>query len=139
MTNAALLTLDRAGEIDPRGVLTGPLRAIRRVHLAPGERREAAEPGSETSVFVLAGGGLARSGSVRVALHYGLSVTAPLGTDLVVVAGDEGLEYYLLVLDVHPDPATGGTDGATPQDGDSPQDTPDQAGPRPERPTGSPA
>ncbi|XVV02581.1 hypothetical protein ACQPW3_35295 [Actinosynnema sp. CA-248983] len=98
--NAGVFHLGSPGEIDPRTVLTGPLSAIRRVRLAGGESVELAAHGVEFSFFVLDGGGTAATAATEVPLREGVSVTAPLGTVVTVSAGADGLEYFLVQLDV---------------------------------------
>ncbi len=98
--NAGVFHLGEPGEIDPRTVLTGPLSALRRVRLAAGEGVDLAADGVEFSFFVLAGTGAATTSDTEVVLWEGVSVTAPLGTRLRVVAGPVGLEYFLVELEV---------------------------------------
>ncbi|GAA0219455.1 hypothetical protein GCM10010492_16810 [Saccharothrix mutabilis subsp. mutabilis] len=98
--NAGVFHLGSPGEIDPRTVLTGPLSAIRRVRVAAGESVELAADGVEFSFFVLAGEGTAVTAATSVDLRAGVSVTAPLGTVVTLAAGAEGLEYFLVQLDV---------------------------------------
>ncbi|MEJ2858350.1 MULTISPECIES: hypothetical protein [unclassified Saccharothrix] len=98
--SAGVFHLGEPGEIDPRAVLTGPLSAIRRVRLDAGESVELRADGVEFSFFVLAGDGTAVTEATEVPLREGVSVTAPLGTVLTVAAGAEGLEYFLVQLDV---------------------------------------
>lgn len=99
-SHAAVFTLREPGEINPRTVLTGPLTSIRRVRLVSGEGTSLLAAGVEFTFFVLSGTGTASTASAGVALHCGVSVTAGLGTELRVVAGAEGLEYFLAELEV---------------------------------------
>jgi mannose-6-phosphate isomerase-like protein (cupin superfamily) len=105
MTNAAVFHLGEPGEIDPRTVLTGPLSGIRRVRLGADESVGLVADGVEFSFFVLAGTGTATTSATEVPLRQGVSVTAPLHTALRVVAGADGLEYFLVELTV-PDRGT---------------------------------
>jgi mannose-6-phosphate isomerase-like protein (cupin superfamily) len=98
--SSGVFRLREPGEVDPSSVLTGPLRAIRRVRLAAGEESPFAATDCEFTLFVLAGTGTVLAGSAEVPLHYGVSVTAPLNTVLRVVAGTQGLEYFLAELKV---------------------------------------
>lgn len=100
MTNAVVVSLREPGEIDPRVVLTGPLKKIRRVRLAAAENICLAATGVEFTLFVLAGSGTAATASAKVPLRYGVSVTVPLDTEVQVTAGDESLEYFLAELEV---------------------------------------
>lgn len=96
MTTAAVYSLREPGEVDPRAVLTGPLRRIRRVRLAPGEEWALIAEGCEFTLFVLAGSGSLHDG--EISLHHGVSVTAPLHSAVYLVAGDDGLEFFLAEL-----------------------------------------
>lgn len=98
--NAVVVDLRQAREVDPRSVFTGPLRAVRLVTLAAGQRAELHAAGQEHTVFVLAGSGHAVSGEAIVPLGSGVSITLPLGSDVVISAGDGGLEYFMASLDV---------------------------------------
>ncbi|GAB3491322.1 hypothetical protein [Amycolatopsis cihanbeyliensis] len=100
MTNATVHPLREPGDIDPTTVLTGPLRRIRRVRLNPGERVTLTADGFEFTLFVLSGGGTGNPGTAAFTLRHGVSVTAPLRAELHLVAGDEGLEYFLAELTV---------------------------------------
>jgi mannose-6-phosphate isomerase-like protein (cupin superfamily) len=100
MTNAAVFSLREPGEIDPRTVLTGPLRSIRRVRLGAGELDTLCATGVEFTFFVLAGSGSVSTDSARVELATGVSVTVPLHTELRIAAGAGGLEYFLVELAV---------------------------------------
>jgi mannose-6-phosphate isomerase-like protein (cupin superfamily) len=95
-----VFSLHEPGEIDPRTVLTGPLTGIRRVRLNPGDTTSLSATGVEFTFFVLSGAGTASTDSASVELHHGVSVTAPLRTELRVVAGEHGLEYFLAELEV---------------------------------------
>lgn len=98
--NAAVFSLREPGEIDPRTVLTGPLSSLRRVRLNPGDTTSLSATGVEFTFFVLFGAGTANTDSVSVVLHHGVSVTVPLHTEVQVVAGEQGLEYFLAELEV---------------------------------------
>ncbi|MGH3889626.1 MAG: hypothetical protein ACRDSZ_24200 [Pseudonocardiaceae bacterium] len=98
--NAAVFSLREPGEIDPRTVLTGPLTSLRRVRLNPGDTTSLSATGVEFTFFVLFGAGTASTASASVALHHGVSVTASLHTELRIVAGEQGLEYFLAELEV---------------------------------------
>jgi mannose-6-phosphate isomerase-like protein (cupin superfamily) len=99
--NAEVFNLRQKGEVDPRSsVFTGPLRSIRVVNLEPGQRAELATTGVEHTLFTLKGFGEIASGEAAVPLKYGVSVTLPLGTEAVITAGAEGMEYFQASLDV---------------------------------------
>ncbi|GAA3849629.1 hypothetical protein GCM10022243_14460 [Saccharothrix violaceirubra] len=101
--NSGVFHLGEPGELDPRQVLTGPLRALRRVRLAAGESAVLDAPDAEFSLFVLSGDGTVTTGDAQVPLREGVSVTAPLHTRPRITAG-AGLDYFLVELAV-PDPA----------------------------------
>ena len=100
VTNALVLNLRETLEVDPRSVFTGPLRSIRLSSLAPGQQALLSGVGVEHTLFTLGGSGEAASGTTKVAVKYGSSVTMPLGAELVLTAGAEGLEYFLASLEV---------------------------------------
>nr|BAD07384.1 hypothetical protein [Actinoplanes sp. A40644] len=100
MSRAQVIGLQQPGEVDPAGVLGGPVRGIRRVQLAAGEQRLLSSPGTETTLFVLDGDGDAHSGGTTAALTRGVSVTVPLETELRITAGAGGIEYFAVVLAV---------------------------------------
>ncbi|WP_218952091.1 hypothetical protein [Amycolatopsis anabasis] len=100
--NAAIHQLREPGEIDPTTLLTGPLRSIRRVRLGPGEEETLTADGVEFTLFVLSGGGTGNPGTAGIELRHGVSVTAPLHSELRLAAGDAGLEYFLAELTVRP-------------------------------------
>jgi mannose-6-phosphate isomerase-like protein (cupin superfamily) len=98
--NAEIFNLRQRGEVDPRSTFTGPLRSIRLVNLEPGQKSALAAAGVEHTLFMLDGSGEITSGESVVPLKYGVSVTLPLGTETVITAGADGLEYFLASLDV---------------------------------------
>jgi mannose-6-phosphate isomerase-like protein (cupin superfamily) len=98
--NAVVLDLRKSLEVNPRSVFTGPLRNIRLVYLQPGQQVALSAAGMEHTLFTLAGSGDVSSGGEKVPLKYGVSVTVPLGTELVVTAGAVGVEYFLASLEV---------------------------------------
>lgn len=99
--NAVILNLRQTPEVDPRSVFTGPLRKIQLVNLQPGQKAELSAVDAEHTLFVLSGSGQAASSKEAcVSLKYGVSVTLPLETNLAIVAGEEGLEYFLATLEV---------------------------------------
>ncbi|MFF2349478.1 cupin domain-containing protein [Kitasatospora sp. NPDC058115] len=85
--------LRRTGPIDPSAVVGGPLRLLRHVELATGERDFLLADGVEHTAFVVGGNGRAGAGDVRVPLRPGTAFTLPLGTDLHLAAGPGGLVY----------------------------------------------
>lgn len=97
---AIVMNLRETPEVDPRSVFTGPLRRISLISLEPGQRATLSAAGEEHTLFTLGGSGEAVSGEARVPLHYGTSVTLPLDTGLVIIAGPDGLEYFLASLEV---------------------------------------
>lgn len=102
---AAVFNLREPGEVDPRAVLTGPLSSIRRVRLAPGEECSLVADGREFTLFVLAGAGSVGTGDdgAQLAVRHGVSVTAPLGSVVRLIAGDAGLEFFFAELTVNED------------------------------------
>ncbi|MGF1427162.1 cupin domain-containing protein [Kitasatospora sp. LaBMicrA B282] len=98
--STVVTNLRRIGPLDPRVVLTGPLRSVEVVGLNAAERIELAADGVEHTVFVTAGSGHAGTGEVRVPLAPGTSITLPLGTAAALTAGLDGLEYVHAVLTV---------------------------------------
>jgi hypothetical protein len=100
-----ILNLRQTLEVDPRSVFTGPLRRIRLVNLEPGRRAALSATGVEHTLFTLGGSGEIASGEAKVPLKYGVSVTLPLGSEVVITAGAEGLEYFLASLEVPGDGA----------------------------------
>ncbi|MFE0176170.1 cupin domain-containing protein [Streptomyces sp. NPDC059002] len=88
----AVVSLDEQGDIDPRPVLQGPLRRVRRVRVAAGAAEKFSGAGQEHSVFVRSGAGVARCGASTVPVRADLALTTSLGEDLVVQAGAEGIE-----------------------------------------------
>jgi mannose-6-phosphate isomerase-like protein (cupin superfamily) len=97
---AIIMNLHETPEVNPRSVFTGPLRKIGLVNLAPGQQAVLSAAGVEHTMFTLRGSGEAVSGEARVPLKYGVSVTMPLGTHLVIAAGSEGLDYFQASLEV---------------------------------------
>ncbi|MFE6871739.1 cupin domain-containing protein [Kitasatospora sp. NPDC057692] len=85
--------LRRAGPLDPSAVIGGPLRLLRHVELATGEREFLLADGVEHTAFVLGGHGRAGAGGVRVPLRPGTALTLPLGTAVDLTAGPGGLAY----------------------------------------------
>ncbi|MFC5662195.1 cupin domain-containing protein [Kitasatospora misakiensis] len=83
--------LRRAGPLDPSAVIGGPLRVLRHVELASGEREFMMADGVDHTVFVVDGGGRAAIGDVRVPLRPGTALTLPLGTAVTLTAGQGGL------------------------------------------------
>ncbi|WP_035796778.1 cupin domain-containing protein [Kitasatospora mediocidica] len=110
--STVVTNLRRVGSIDPRVVLSGPLRRLRITRLAAGERADLTTDGVEHTVFVTAGSGRAapggaQTGVLRVPLTPGTALTLPLGTDAVLTAGPDGLEYLHAVLAVPGTPEGG--------------------------------
>lgn len=98
--NARIHDLRTERVVDPAGVFTGPLRRVEIVPLEPGERRSWRATGAEHTFFVLSGRGHAISKAVRMPLERGTAVTLPLGTSLLLTAGDGGLEVFHAALGV---------------------------------------
>lgn len=96
----AVFDLRDPGEVDPRSVLDGPLRRVRRVRLDPGEsiRLEANE--AEYATFTLSGSGRVRSGSTMITLSAGTAVTLPLGTSAEFVADHATVELFVATMAV---------------------------------------
>ncbi|MBM0276139.1 cupin domain-containing protein [Micromonospora tarensis] len=104
MPAAQVFHLQEPGEIDPRGVLTGPLRRIARRRLAPDQEDTVLAVGREFTLFVVAGSGTITSGQASAPLGPEVSVTLPLGSTATLTAGPDGLELFALEL-VVPDGA----------------------------------
>ncbi|MET8090842.1 cupin domain-containing protein [Micromonospora sp. NPDC005220] len=98
MPAAQVFHLQEPGEIDPREVLTGPLRRIARQRLAPAQADTVVADGSEFTLFVIAGSGTIASGPASAPLGPEVSVTLPLGSTATVTAGPDGLELFSLEL-----------------------------------------
>lgn len=98
MPAAQVFHLQEPGEIDPRGVLTGPLRRIARQRLAPDQQDTVLADGREFTLFVVAGSGTITSGLAAAPLAPEVSVTLPLGSAATLTAGSEGLELFVLEL-----------------------------------------
>ncbi len=106
LMNAEIFNLRETPEVDPRSVFTGPLRKIQLVNLQPGQRTKLSSTGVEHTLFILGGAGeAASSNEASVSLKYGVSITLPLDTGLSIIAGQEGLEYFLATLEVPAGPA----------------------------------
>jgi mannose-6-phosphate isomerase-like protein (cupin superfamily) len=105
MHSTVVTNLRRVGRVDPRVVLTGPLRELEVVRLPAGRRVELVADTVEHTVFVTEGGGRGApfgrdTGQVRVRLEPGGALTLPLGTGVTLTAGPDGLEYVHAVLAV---------------------------------------
>ncbi|MBW4722182.1 hypothetical protein [Saccharothrix obliqua] len=98
MSNAVVVNLREVREIDAGDFLSGPLGRIRLPHLQPGQREALVAQGQEHTLFVVRGNGNAVSGSVTVALRPGVALTLPLGSEVTVEAGGEGLELFIASL-----------------------------------------
>ncbi|MFE7561497.1 cupin domain-containing protein [Kitasatospora sp. NPDC057500] len=85
--------LRRTGPLDPSAVIGGPLRLLRHVELAGGERDFLLADGIEHTAFVIGGNGRAGTAGIRVPLRPGTAFTLPLGTALDLMAGAGGLVY----------------------------------------------
>ncbi|MFJ2766876.1 cupin domain-containing protein [Streptomyces sp. NPDC087300] len=107
----AVVSLDEQGDIDPRPVLVGPLRRVRRVAVAPETEEKFSGAGMEHSVFVRSGAGVAVCGGSRVPVRADMAVTTSLGENLVVRAGAEGLDLICATFVV--DDAAGGGPAGT--------------------------
>jgi hypothetical protein len=100
MTEPQIRALRGPGTIDPSDTLTGPVRAISRWHLEPGQDLAFGEAGTEASIFVLAGSGTAQRGELSIPLSAGTAVTISLGTSLTMLAGRDGLQLIGVILAV---------------------------------------
>jgi mannose-6-phosphate isomerase-like protein (cupin superfamily) len=98
--NAVVVDLRQVREVDPRSVFTGPLQAIKLITLPAGQHAALSAADQEHTLFVLAGAGHIVSGHTSVPLSYGVSVTLPLGSEVVVHADAGGLEYFIASLAV---------------------------------------
>jgi mannose-6-phosphate isomerase-like protein (cupin superfamily) len=98
--DSMVVSLRERGEIDPRSVFSSPLEAVRITRLGGRERQELRADGSEHTVFVLSGSGVARSGEVVVPVSARTSLTLPLGTGMTLEADAGGLEFFHATLRV---------------------------------------
>ncbi|MDG4810777.1 cupin domain-containing protein [Micromonospora sp. WMMD1120] len=98
MPAAQVLHLQEPGEIDPTGVLTGPLKRIARQRLAAHQQDTVRAAGREFTLFVVAGSGAITSGQASAALGPEVSVTLPLGSAATLTAGADGLDLFVLEL-----------------------------------------
>ncbi|MFD9795399.1 cupin domain-containing protein [Streptomyces sp. NPDC059070] len=98
--DAVIPDLYENGPVDAATVLGGPLRTVRVSRLLPAATEELSARDVEHTVYVTGGAGTARSGTTSVPLRAGVSLTLPLGTDVRLRAGGDGLEYFHAVLDV---------------------------------------
>jgi mannose-6-phosphate isomerase-like protein (cupin superfamily) len=98
MTAAQVFHLQEPGEIDPRTVLTGPLRRIARRRFAAGQATTVTADGREFTFFVVGGSGTATSGPATAPLAPEVSLTLPLGGAVRITAGAGGLELLELEL-----------------------------------------
>ncbi len=100
MSNATVINLRAAGEVDPGRWLSGPLRVIRLVTLRPAGQVEITAEGVEHTLFTLHGTGTLTREDTTVALGPNVAVTLPLGMQVTVAAGPDGLEYFQASLEV---------------------------------------
>ncbi|MGQ0773051.1 MAG: hypothetical protein ACT4NY_01305 [Pseudonocardiales bacterium] len=100
MNNSTVINLRAAGQIDASRWLTGPLRKIQLVMLQPNGQVEITSEGAEHTVFTLNGSGTVTRGDTTVALGPTVAVTLPLGTQITLVAGPDGLEYFQASMEV---------------------------------------
>ncbi|MFI6703505.1 cupin domain-containing protein [Streptomyces sp. NPDC050509] len=98
--SAVIPDLYANGPVDASTVLTGPLRTVRLARLLPADETHLHAEGVEHTVFVTAGGGTARAEETTVPLAPGRSLTLPLGSQVSLRAGIQGLEYFHAVLAV---------------------------------------
>ncbi|MEU3754221.1 cupin domain-containing protein [Streptomyces olivoreticuli] len=84
--NAQVHRLGDEQSIDPTTFLTGPLRLIETVTVAPGGSVDLAAIDTEHTVFVLSGSGTAVSSDSEARLGSGVSVTLPKGTSVQLSA-----------------------------------------------------
>ncbi|WP_198532727.1 hypothetical protein [Carbonactinospora thermoautotrophica] len=94
MSGAAVYPLTANAEIDPTGILTGPLRRIRMAVLKPHAAETLTSDDTEHTVFVLRGSGTVTVGTARAELRPGVAVTLPLGAKGEFTAGADGLEFF---------------------------------------------
>ncbi|GAA2747702.1 MULTISPECIES: cupin domain-containing protein [Kitasatospora] len=110
--HAVVTNLRRIGPVDPRIVLTGPLRLLEADSLPYGGRLPLRADRVEHTLFVTGGSGRAAIGDdVRVPLVPGRCLTLPLGSRALVVAGVDGLSYVHaeLLAPAGPEPEGGGS------------------------------
>lgn len=98
MSKVVVVNLRELGEVDARTVLTGPLSRVRLIQLRPGERETLVADTQEHVLFTLRGNGSVVTGSATVPLQHGVAVTLPLGSNVTVEAGIDGLELFIASL-----------------------------------------
>jgi hypothetical protein len=103
MSNAVVINLREVREIDAGAYLSGPLGRVRLPRLRPGQRETLIAQEQEHTLFTVRGGGNAVSGSATVPLRPGVALTLPLGSEVVVEAGGDGLELFIASLDAPQD------------------------------------
>ncbi|MFI0909818.1 cupin domain-containing protein [Streptomyces abikoensis] len=92
--NAKVHHLSDEQRIDPTDILTGPLKSIETVVVAPGGHLELSSTDTEHTVFVLSGSGSATTADSEAALRAGVAVTLPKGTSARLTAEAEGLRLF---------------------------------------------
>nr|WP_233628218.1 cupin domain-containing protein [Saccharopolyspora sp. HNM0986] len=102
MSDAVVIDLRQAGQVDTTEHLTGPLRLARLVRLRPGEPLELSADSEEHTVYTIGGQGRARGSSETVALRSGVGLTLPLGGTVSIEAASqrEPLELFVVSLAV---------------------------------------
>ncbi|MGW4891884.1 hypothetical protein ACWEQL_06405 [Kitasatospora sp. NPDC004240] len=111
MTGTVITDLRRRGAVDPRRLLTGPLRGVGLQRIDPGDSVEFVADDAEHALYVTAGEGSAQAPDGDVPLVEGTALTLPLGTRTVLTAGEAGLECFHAVLVV---PAAASPEGEQP-------------------------
>jgi mannose-6-phosphate isomerase-like protein (cupin superfamily) len=98
--HAAIVKLREVIQIDARQVLAGPLRRARLMRLHPAAAETLVADTQEHVLFTLNGTGSAVTNSTTVLLRHGVSVGVPLGGSVVIEAGREPLECFVVSLAV---------------------------------------
>jgi uncharacterized cupin superfamily protein len=94
--SADIVHLAEIGELDPKPTLAGPWRFIRFARLPAGEELALELEHTEYLVFVVEGRASARVGAKEVPLRRGSSLTLMAGATARVMAGDSGVELFVV-------------------------------------------
>ena len=99
ISKTAVIHLTETDEIDPRTVLSGPLRRVHLLCLPSDSTQELQANGQEHVLFVLAGDGMGSAPSAEVPLRPGTSLTLGPHDHLRLDAKRDGIKLFHAVLD----------------------------------------